>query len=66
MLNRNICHYCGHELNEFDLQEEFVIQTIPGYGSNYDMEEISLRLCCDCFDKLVEECAISPVVTEEY
>jgi len=35
-----------------------------GYGSKYDLSEVNLQLCCDCFDQLADECEISPVVRE--
>ena len=49
----------------WDEQEDFSISRNVGYGSKFDGETIRLDMCCDCFDKLMEElipkCAIPPV-----
>ena len=58
------CHHCGKALDEWDLGENFKIHTEVGYGSKYDLSVIDLRLCCDCFDRLVDECVLSPIVKE--
>jgi len=58
------CNYCGGALNEWDLQERYIIHKTIGYGSTHDGEEVYLQVCCDCFDKIVDECTISPVVRE--
>ncbi len=58
------CNHCGKQLDELDMRESFTIHTTAGYGSKYDLNEIDLRLCCDCFDRLVDECVLSPVVGE--
>ena len=46
---------CGKEFDEWDKQEGFGFHYICGYGSRHDEEEIECDLCCDCFDKLLEE-----------
>lgn len=56
-----VCNGCGKPLDEWDMQEDFHIHTTVGYGSEHDMEEVDLRLCCNCFDKLVDSCTVSPV-----
>lgn len=58
----SVCNLCGKPLDEWDAQEDFHMHTHVGYGSVHDMEEVDLRLCCDCFDKLVGACTVSPVV----
>lgn len=60
-----ICNKCGKQFDFWDTQENFDIHTVCGYGSKFDGEEIELDLCCSCFDKLVEECAISPLKKNE-
>lgn len=60
------CNFCGKPLDEWDLQEDFSIHTIVGYGSKYDLTEVHLQLCCKCFDKIADECKISPVVREAH
>lgn len=64
MYEKKICHKCGRELDVYDLQQGFGIHTTCGYGSRYDLSEISLDLCCECFDDLVASCTVSPVVME--
>ncbi len=60
-----VCNCCGKPLDEFDIQENFHIHTRVGYGSVHDTEEIDLRLCCNCFDGIVDNCEVSPVVGGE-
>jgi hypothetical protein len=54
------CNHCGSQMDEWDIEEDYHIHTTVGYGSAYDGDEIDLRLCCKCFDKLVGECAVPP------
>lgn len=50
------CDFCGKELDEFDTQEGFGFHhSHIGYGSQYDGKSINIDLCCDCFDKMMEE-----------
>lgn len=58
------CNLCGKPLDEWDLQEDFTIHTTVGYGSKYDLSKVHLQFCCDCFDKIVDSCKISPVIGE--
>lgn len=48
----------------WDIQENNTIHKTAGYGSKYDEEEIELHICCDCMDKLIDRCVISPIVSE--
>lgn len=64
MQDKKICNYCGKELDLFDQQQDFIIHTQIGYGSIHDGDRVHCQLCCDCFDKLVGECKISPIVEE--
>lgn len=57
---------CGKDFDEFDTQEDFSLHRYVGYGSGFDGSYIDLDLCCDCFDKLMNDyivprCKISPV-----
>ena len=62
MSDKRVCNYCGKELDLFDLQEDFSIHRQHiGYGSIHDGDNVDLQLCCDCFDKLVSECNVSPI-----
>lgn len=56
-----VCNRCGKELDLYDLQQEFHIHTQVGYGSIHDGDFADLRLCCECFDALVEQCSVSPI-----
>lgn len=58
------CNFCGSKLTEWDLQEDLKIETILGFGSYHDGSEIKLRFCCDCFDKIIDCCAVNPIVRE--
>jgi len=58
---RNVCNRCGKELDFFDQQQDFTIHKHIGYGSVHDGDHVNLQLCCECFDKAVAECKISPI-----
>ena len=55
MQGSNVCNLCGKELDFWDVQEDFTLHRHVGYGSGYDGEVIKLRLCCECFDHIVDE-----------
>lgn len=56
---------CGKELDFWDIQEDFSLGRSVGYGSIYDGSKVSLKLCCDCFDKTLASilpiCEINPI-----
>ena len=58
------CNLCGKELDFWDGTNNISINKYLGYGSLHDGSIINMRLCCDCIDRLVDACAISPVVKE--
>lgn len=64
---KRVCNICEKEFDEFDTQEGFGFHYRSiGYGSGFDGSSIELDMCCDCFDKLMNEyiipkCKISPV-----
>lgn len=60
---RLLCNMCAKELDKFDLLQDISIHKKIGYGSIYDGEELTLRICCSCFDKLIERCKINPFKT---
>ena len=61
-LNRtNICSKCGKAFDFFDAQEDFSIRRKLGYGTKYDGDRLDVQLCCDCMEKLIDECAVSPI-----
>lgn len=50
------CDLCGKFFNAYDEQEEFGLHYCHiGYGSKYDSCDIDIDMCCDCFDKMMEE-----------
>lgn len=62
MKSKKICNHCGKELDIFDCQEDFTIHKQQiGYGSIHDGDNVHLQLCCDCFDKLVDDCRVNPI-----
>lgn len=64
-INKNhctpVCNKCGKKLDLFDRQQRFSIHTKIQYGSVYDGSDVSLNLCCDCFDALINSCKVSPI-----
>lgn len=59
------CNVCGKKFDFWDTQENYNIHTYCGYGSKFDGETIDLDICCECFDKLVESCKVSPICKGE-
>lgn len=62
-MNIRYCNICGSKMDFWDIQEDYTIHTTAGYGSKYDEEEIEIHICCDCMDRLIDRCAISPVAS---
>jgi len=64
-----ICNICGKIFDQWDEQEDFGLHCNVGYGSTYDGDLIDLDMCCDCFDKLIDDlrpkCVIDPI-TERF
>lgn len=63
VVSKKTCNMCGKEFDMWDEQEDFSIYREIGYGSKYDMESLELDLCCECMDKIIDSCKISPVKT---
>lgn len=58
------CNLCGKEMNFWDIQEKFSIQSdYIGYGSKHDGDALELDLCCDCMDELIDRCKINPITS---
>lgn len=49
------CDLCGKFLNEHDELESFGLHCEVGYGSKYDGCSINIDICCECFDKMMDE-----------
>lgn len=62
-----ICNICGKEFRLWDGLHDIHIRRHLGYGSKYDGEDLDMRICCDCLDKIISICEVSPVTkhTEE-
>ena len=56
-----VCNKCGKKFDIWDVQENFSINTLLGYGTKYDGDKLELHLCCNCIEKLVDECVVSPI-----
>lgn len=53
------CNFCKKEFDVFDEQEGFGFHYSGiGYGSKFDGGSIDIDLCCDCFDKMMDEYVI--------
>ena len=50
------CNFCKKEFDALDNQEGFGFHYPRiGYGSKFDGGSIDIDLCCDCFDKMMDE-----------
>ena len=58
------CSKCGKILDEFDIANGLYIDKVLGYGSKYDDEKIIITLCCSCMDELIDDCEISPIISD--
>lgn len=54
-MRKCMCNICGKEFDEFDWQNSFGVHQAVMYGSQFDGFAINLDLCCECFDKLMED-----------
>lgn len=61
MQDNKVCNRCGKVLDLYDLQQDFTLHKQIEYGSMYDGCYVHYQLCCDCFDKAVAECKVSPI-----
>lgn len=61
MAREIICNKCGKKFDIWDIQEDFSIYKHMGYGTEHDGESLELDLCCDCMEKIIKECVISPL-----
>lgn len=56
-----VCNKCGKMFDLWDTQEDFSIERVLGYGTKYDGDKMNIHLCCECMEKLVDECIVSPI-----
>ena len=59
-----VCNKCGKVFDMWDTQEDYTISTQIGYGSSYDGDHLNLHICCECMDKLISECIVSPIIED--
>ena len=52
------CNRCGRIIVFGDMQKEW------GYFSRKDGRKYTLRMCEDCYDRLVNECVIPPRIDD--
>ena len=67
MENKLICNGCGRNLkveNGFLREDVFEGKKQWGYFSRRDKEIHSFLLCEDCYEKMIQEFKVAPVVTE--
>lgn len=63
--NNGKCNMCGRDLDAFDVHQDFSLYKRElGYGTVHDGQSLRLRMCCNCMDKLIDSCVISPVEGE--
>ena len=63
---KRICNMCGKDFGVPDIQNGFGIFTDKiGYGSKYDGDQLSLDLCCECTDKIIDMCKVNPITEYE-
>lgn len=58
---RRVCNLCGKEFDLWDDSLDIHIRRDIGYGSEHDGERLDMRVCCECLDKLISACKVSPV-----
>lgn len=61
---KNVCNCCGKELGDYDQDYDYTFVVRMGYGTSHDLEYAEIHMCCACLDKLVEGCAVNPIVGE--
>lgn len=64
-MNKTFCNVCGKEFDEYDYNAGNALFRKAHYGSKYDGQFIVLDMCLDCFDNLIESCAISPLFDDQ-
>lgn len=59
--DKRTCNLCGKELDIWDKQEDFSLHRHLGYGTKYDESYLDIQICCDCMEKLIDDCVVSPI-----
>lgn len=55
------CNICGEDFDLEDYYNNLGVHTILGYGSKHDGRNLEMDICCQCMDKLIQKCRISPL-----
>lgn len=58
------CNKCGKKIDNMHVFSGLSVTKRLEYGSKYDLDLLELDLCGDCLDKIIDECAITPVAAE--
>ena len=54
------CNICGKAFTDWDDAGNFSIERTLGFGTKHDGKRLSLHLCADCLEALIDNCAIDP------
>lgn len=60
-MKRTFCNICGKAFDDFDSIGNNKIHKKMSYGSKYDGDYVAIDICCECMDKLIDSCKISPI-----
>ena len=55
------CNLCGRDIDGDEWEDCWSMVEILGYYSKHDGDAVTMDLCPDCVDKLIEQCVISPI-----
>lgn len=55
------CNMCGKWFNVEDYTGGVEITKRLGYGSRYDEDTLSMRICIDCLEEIIDRCVIDPI-----
>ncbi len=59
-----VCNICGRKFDMYDANEDYNITWDLGYGTKYDGKYLDLHICCDCMEKLIDNCKVSPIAEQ--
>lgn len=54
---------CGKDIDDNEREDSWGFVDTLGYYSKYDGSKITMDLCPECVDKIIEQCIISPIET---
>lgn len=59
------CNLCGKEISIDDQMDMTSVYHTLGYSSKYDGEYLTLDICPQCLDEIIDNCVIDPILREE-